>query len=171
MTIKKTFVRFDKFEAQVGLKAKALRDKMKDDKSFRFNLEPIHQEIIRINPNYLCQIDGDFGLDLIKIKSECWKTELYNVVNSPAYERHSKGLMRQHSLIEFTVNDSTNLGQKIYEVVFSKQKLVDKKAIESMIALATKVVVLDIACVRFNIDDIQHPYVVRNGILKIYVDQ
>lgn len=160
----------DKYENEALGRARAVREKLRSDsgREYRWSLDSIHKVLIGLKPKYLCHVDADFGLDLVKIKGEVWNCELYGIVNSPVYSRLSPQIFRHCNLIEFTITDAKHYGQDTYETVFVTHKPVNWQTMESLVALSTKYVVMHEQNIKFDIKRCPYRWDHKDGVYVFY---
>lgn len=154
------------YERKVYFEQQALANAVKNPK-FLKKLEPLHKAVIKLNPDYVCQVDGKFGVDLLKIKSAVWKAQLYNLVTHHLYQGFGEKHLKMKDLIEFTVCPPKSIsGEDMYEVVFVKDKPVNMLLIDCLIQLASKHVVIPLECCKFDIN--QYPHEVFDGDILVF---
>lgn len=136
-------------------------------KNYRETLQQtnIHNVIIELNCDSVCQIDCKFGLDLIKIKRETWKTQMAGIADSYLYERYGRNLFRHQQLIDYTFSEIKNInGKDLYDLVFINSRKVTNVLLQIMIELTREYVVVPMELVDFKICEHEGKYNIVDNV-------
>lgn len=129
-----------------------MREELRKDYKLAQKLDNIHKVIANLGCDSICQVDCKFGLDLIKIKRESWKSQMYGIADHFLYERYSRNLFRHQDLIDFTFSEIKNInGQDLYELVFVNNRKVNNYLLRTLLNLAKRYVVIPVDCVEFKL--------------------
>lgn len=149
-----------------------LKEQLKKNCKQIQELSSLHNIIIDLCCDNVCQVDCKFGLDLIKIKKESWKTQVAGIADSYLYERYSRNLFKHQNLIDYSFSEIKNInGQDLYQLVFVNNKKVNNNLFRILINLSKDYVVIPIECVDFKLcehdghyDIIDNVFVYRKNI-------
>lgn len=143
-----------------------MRDQLRKDYKLAQKLDNIHRVIAGLGCDSICQVDCKFGLDLIKIKRESWKSQMSGIADHFLYERYSRNLFRHQDLIDFNFSEIKNInGQDLYDLVFVNNKKVNSYLLRTLINLTKKYVVIPMDSVEFKLCEHDTNYEVINNIL------
>lgn len=143
-----------------------MKDRLKKSPRLTSELEELHKVIIDLNCDYVCQIDCKFGLDLLRIKKECWKTQVAGIADSYLYERYSRNLFRHQEVIDYSFSEIKNInGKDLYDLVFINDRKVNNILLQIMLDLSKKYVVIPMENVDFKLCEHDGNYDVINNIL------
>lgn len=137
-------------------------------KNYRQTMEPtdIHQVVMGLNCDSVCQIDCKFGIDLIKVKKETWKTQMAGIADSYLYERYGRNLFRHQQLIDYTFSEIKNInGKDLYDLVFITSRKVTNVLLQIMLDLTREYVVIPMDLVDFKLCEHDGKYDIVDDIL------
>lgn len=156
-----------------------LRDQLRQNYKLTHEIDNIHKVIIDLCQDTICQVDCKFGLDLIKIKKDSWKAQMYGIADSFLYERYSRNLFRHQDLIDYNFSEIKNInGQDLYDLVFLNTRKVNNNLLRVLINLTKKYVVIPLDLVDFkicehdgNYDIIDNVFVYQKTKEEVKVDE
>lgn len=129
----------------------AMKNTLQQDRGYMTKLDNIHQYLIDLGSEYLCEVDCKFGENLIKIKRESWKTQCYGIANHHLYEKYSRVLFRQTGIIDYNFTETKNItGIDLFDVVFIVNRPVNYRLFNQLYNLAKKELVIPTELLRFD---------------------
>lgn len=152
-----------------------LKDQLRKNYKLTQELENIHNVIIDLNTDSVCQVDCKFGIDLIKIKRDNWKCQMAGIADNFLYERYSRNLFRHQELIDYSFSEIKNInGQDLYDLVFINNRKVNNNLLKILINLTRKYVVIPMDCIDFKVCEHDGNYDVIDNVFvyqKVKTDE